>query len=242
MSPSAVLAGVLGLAFASMLVFALAGRSRDADAIRRGSSFLLGGGDFLVHWFMWVLRPLDAAAARLGLGPDAFNLGGLAFGLSALLMFSTSVLYHAARDPRWRLVLRRLDHAAIYLLIAGTYTPFTLGVLRGAWGWSIAGVVWGLAVLGIVFKTTRLGFRYHKTSVLLYVAMGWLVIVAIGPLTRALDGFELGWLFAGGLCYTGGVAFYVWKSRPYTHAVWHLFVLAGVACHFVAVASVTAPG
>jgi hemolysin III len=176
-------------------------------------------------------------------GRDPWLLaGGLAFGLSALLMFSTSVLYHAARNPRWRLVLRRLDHAAIYLLIAGTYTPFTLGVLRGAWGWSIAGIVWGLAVLGIVFKTTRLGFRYHKTSVLLYVAMGWLVIVAIGPLTRALDRFELGWLFAGGLCYTGGVLFYVWKSRPYTHAVWHLFVLAGVACHFVAVASVTASG
>ena len=176
-------------------------------------------------------------------GRDRWLLaGGLAFGLSALLMFTTSVLYHATRDPRWRLVLRRLDHAAIYLLIAGTYTPFTLGVLKGAWGWSIAGVVWGLAVLGIVFKTTRLGFRFHKTSVLLYVAMGWLVIIAIQPLMGVLDGFELAWLVAGGLCYTGGVVFYVWKSRPYTHAVWHLFVLAGVACHFVAVVSVTAPG
>ena len=176
-------------------------------------------------------------------GHDRWLLaGGLAFGLSALLMFTTSVLYHATRDPRWRLVLRRLDHAAIYLLIAGTYTPFTLGVLKGAWGWSIAGVVWGLAVLGIVFKTTRLGFRFHKTSVLLYVAMGWLVIIAIQPLMGVLDGFELAWLVAGGLCYTGGVVFYVWKSRPYTHAVWHLFVLAGVACHFVAVVSVTAPG
>ncbi|HEX5648457.1 MAG TPA: hemolysin III family protein [Steroidobacteraceae bacterium] len=176
-------------------------------------------------------------------GSDPWLLaGGLAFGLSALMMFTTSVLYHAARNPRARLVLRRFDHAAIYLLIAGTYTPFTLGVLKGAWGWSIAGVVWGLAVLGILFKTTSLGFRFHKTSVLLYVAMGWLVIVAIEPLMRALDGYELGWLVAGGLCYTGGVAFYVWKSRPYTHVVWHLFVLAGVACHFVAVLSVTAPG
>ena len=168
--------------------------------------------------------------------------GGLAFGVSALLMFSTSVLYHAARNPRTRLVLRRLDHAAIYLLIAGTYTPFTLGVLKGAWGWAIAGVVWGLAVLGIVFKTTSLGFRFHKASVLLYVVMGWLVIVAVGPMMRALDGFEMGWLLAGGLCYTGGVAFYLWKGKPYTHAVWHLFVLAGVACHFVAVLSVTGPG
>jgi hemolysin III len=168
--------------------------------------------------------------------------GGLAFGLSALLMFTTSVLYHSSRKPATRLVLRRLDHAAIYVLIAGSYTPFTLGVLRGAWGWSIAGVVWGLAVLGIVFKTTPLGFRFHKASVLLYVVMGWLVIVAVKPMMRSLDGFELGWLLAGGLCYTGGVAFYLWKSRPYTHALWHLFVLAGVACHFVAVLSVTGSG
>ena len=173
-------------------------------------------------------------------GGDPWLLaGGLAFGLSAFMMFTTSVLYHAARNPRARLVLRRLDHAAIYLLIAGTYTPFTLGVLRGAWGWSIAGVVWGLAVLGILFKTTSLGFRFHRASVVLYLVMGWLVIVAIKPMLRALDPFEMGWLVAGGLCYTAGVAFYVWKSRPYTHAVWHLFVLAGVACHFVAVLSVT---
>ena len=176
-------------------------------------------------------------------GHDPWLLaGGLAFGISALLMFVTSVLYHASRAPGTRLVLRRLDHAAIYLLIAGTYTPFTLGVLKGAWGWAIAGVVWGLAVLGIVFKTTSLGFRFHRTSVLLYVVMGWLVIVAIKPMVQALDAFEMGWLIAGGVCYTGGVAFYLWKGRPYTHAVWHFFVLAGVACHFVAVLSVTAPG
>jgi hemolysin III len=167
--------------------------------------------------------------------------GGLAFGLSALLMFTTSVLYHASTDPAVRLRLRRVDHAAIYLLIAGTYTPFTLGVMKGSWGWSLAGVVWGLALLGIVFKTTPMGFRFHRASVLLYLAMGWLVVVAIKPIMRSLDTFELGWLIAGGLCYTAGVAFYLWKSRPYTHAVWHVFVLAGVACHFVAVWRVTSP-
>jgi hemolysin III len=173
-------------------------------------------------------------------GDDPWLLaGGLAFGLSALLMFTTSVLYHATRRPGARLLLRRLDHAAIYLLIAGTYTPFTLGVLKGAWGWTIAGIVWGLAVLGIIFKTTSIGFRFHKASVLLYVVMGWLVIIAIKPLMRSLDAAELGWLVAGGLCYTGGVAFYLWKSRPYMHAVWHFFVFAGVACHFVAVLKVT---
>ncbi len=166
-------------------------------------------------------------------------VGGLVFGLSALLMFTTSALYHASRDSALRLRLRRVDHAAIYVLIAGTYTPFTLGALRGSWGWSLAVVIWTLALLGIVFKTTSLGFRFHRTSVVLYVLMGWLAIVAIKPLMQALSTFELAWLLAGGLCYTGGVAFYVWKSRPYTHAIWHVFVLAGVACHFVAVLSIT---
>lgn len=165
-------------------------------------------------------------------------VGGLVFGVSALLMFTTSALYHASRDPAMRLRLRRVDHAAIYVLIAGTYTPFTLGALRGTWGWSLAAVIWTLALAGIVFKTTSLGFRFHRTSVALYVLMGWLAVVAIKPLMQVLSPFELAWLLAGGLCYTGGVAFYVWKSRPYTHAIWHVFVLAGVACHFVAVLSI----
>lgn len=169
-------------------------------------------------------------------------VGALLFGASALLMFTTSVLYHASRSATTRLRLRRVDHAAIYLLIAGTYTPFMLGALKGAWGWTIFAIVWALAGLGIAFKTTSLGFRFHRTSVLLYVAMGWIVVVAIKPLLRVLDAFEFGWLLAGGLCYTAGVAFYLWKSRPYTHAVWHAFVLAGVACHFVAVSSITLAG
>ena len=166
-------------------------------------------------------------------------VGGLTFGLSALLMFSTSSLYHAAKNPATRLRLRRVDHAAIYLLIAGTYTPFTLGALRGSWGWSLAAIIWTLALLGIIFKTTSLGFRFHRTSVVLYVAMGWLAVVAAKPLMQHLSTLELSWLVAGGLCYTLGVAFYVWKSRPYTHAIWHVFVLAGVACHFVTVLSIT---
>jgi hemolysin III len=184
------------------------------------------------------LPVLAIAAHRTG--DPWLMVGGLAFGLSALLMFSTSALYHSAKDPVLRLRLRRVDHAAIYLLIAGTYTPFTLGAMRGSWGWSLAAVIWSLAVLGIVFKTTSLGFRFHRTSVALYVAMGWLAVVAAKPLMQHLSTFELGWLVAGGLCYTGGVAFYVWKSRPYTHAIWHVFVFAGVACHFVTVLSITA--
>lgn len=182
--------------------------------------------------------PVLVLAARRS-GDPWLLAGGLAFGLSALLMFTTSALYHASRDPAVRLRLRRLDHAAIYLLIAGTYTPFTLGALRGSWGWTLAAVIWTLALAGIVFKTTSLGFRFHRTSVALYVIMGWLALVAIRPLMQALSSWELAWLLAGGLCYTVGVAFYLWKSRPYTHAIWHVFVLAGVACHFVTVLSVT---
>ena len=167
-------------------------------------------------------------------------VGALAFGLSALLMFSTSVLYHSARDAGLRLRLRKVDHAAIYLLIAGTYTPFTLGAMKGTWGWTIAGIVWALAVLGIAFKTTPLGFRFPRASVALYLVMGWIVVIAAKPLVQQLTAHELRWLVAGGLCYTGGVVFYMWKGRPYTHAIWHVFVLAGVACHFVAVLSVIA--
>jgi len=177
--------------------------------------------------------------AALRTGDPWLLVGGLTFGLSALLMFSTSSLYHAAKNPQTRLRLRRVDHAAIYLLIAGTYTPFTLGALRGSWGWSLAAIIWTLALLGIIFKTTSLGFRFHRTSVALYVAMGWLAVVAAKPLMQHLSTLELSWLVAGGLCYTLGVAFYVWKSRPYTHAIWHVFVLAGVACPFVTVLSLT---
>ena len=164
--------------------------------------------------------------------------GGALFGFSALLLFTTSVLYHAAHEPRRRVLLRRFDHSAIYLLIAGTYTPFTLGLMRGHWGWTLFIAVWTLALLGIAVKTTNLGFRFHKTSVLLYVVMGWLIVLAGRPAMQVMSAHQLTWLVAGGLCYTGGVVFYLWKGRRYMHAVWHGFVLAGVACHFVAILSI----
>jgi len=191
----------------------------------------IAGSLVALPWLVLVARGTD----------DPWLLvGALAFGLSALLMFSTSVLYHSARDAGLRLRLRKVDHAAIYLLIAGTYTPFTLGAMKGTWGWTIAGIVWALAVLGIAFKTTPLGFRFPRASVALYLVMGWIVVIAAKPLVQQLTAHELRWLVAGGLCYTGGVVFYMWKGRPYTHAIWHVLVLAGVACHFVAVLSVTA--
>lgn len=174
-------------------------------------------------------------------GADRWRvLGAVVFSVSAMLVFATSTLYHRATDPAARQRWRTLDHAAIYLLIAGTYTPFTIGVLRSAWGWSLFAVVWGIAALGILAKTT-VGFRYPRLSTALYLAMGWAGIVAIKPMRESLSDVTLEWLLAGGLLYTLGVPFYVWKSRHYTHAVWHLMVLGGVCCHFMAVRSVLVP-
>jgi hemolysin III len=178
-----------------------------------------------IPWLVWVSigDPWRLAAA-------------LAFGISALAMFVTSVCYHHERDLQRKMWLRKLDHAAIYLLIAGTYTPLTLVALERAWGVPMFAAIWTLAVLGIVAKST-VGFRYPRLSVGLYLLMGWLAVVAIKPIIASLSSAELGWLIAGGLAYTAGVPFYVWKSRRYTHAVWHLFVLGGVACHFATVLS-----
>jgi len=162
---------------------------------------------------------------------------GLVFGASALAMFVTSVIYHWASQPELKLLLRKLDHSAIYLLIAGTYTPFTLVAMERAWGWTLFGIVWALALLGIVGKFT-FGFRFPRMSLTLYLGMGWMSVIAIKPMVEALTTAQLGWMLAGGLIYTAGTPFYAWKSRPYTHAIWHLFVLGGVACHFIAVLSV----
>jgi hemolysin III len=169
---------------------------------------------------------------------DPWRLGtALVFGLTALAMFVTSVAYHAASRPDLKLVLRKLDHSAIYLLIAGTYTPFTLVAMERAWGWTLCGAAWALAAFGIIAKFT-IGFRFPRLSLAVYLGMGWMALLAIKPLVDALTGAQLAWILAGGLLYTAGTPFYAWKSRRYTHAVWHLFVLGGVACHFVAVLSV----
>ena len=179
-----------------------------------------------IPWLAWVSA-----------GDAARMVAALVFGASALAMFVTSVIYHSAREPGRKLVLRKFDHAAIYLLIAGTYTPITLVAMGNTWGWALFAAVWALAAFGIIAKTT-VGFRFPKLSVLLYLAMGWLAMVAIRPIAESLSSAELTWVIAGGVVYTAGVPFYVWKSRRYTHAVWHLFVLGGVACHFAAVLSV----
>ncbi len=156
------------------------------------------------------------------------------FGASLVLLYTSSTLYHSVPGAERKRMLRKFDHAAIFLLIAGTYTPFLLVSLRGPWGWSLFGVVWGLAVAGIALKFWFAG-RFKVISTVIYLAMGWLVVLAVKPMSAALGAGGLGLLLGGGLCYTLGAGFYLWKRLPYHHAIWHLFVLGGSGCHWAAV-------
>jgi hemolysin III len=156
------------------------------------------------------------------------------YGATLILLYTASTLYHGITQPAVKRVLRRIDHAAIFLLIAGTYTPFTLVTLRGAWGWTLFGLVWGFAVLGVVLETA-LKRRIKWLSLTLYLGLGWLVVIAIEPLLNAVATGGLVLLLAGGLCYSLGVIFYVWKRLTYHHAVWHLFVMAGSLLHFFSI-------
>lgn len=162
-------------------------------------------------------------------------VGAALFGAAMTVLYAASTVYHALRPGQGKLWARRIDHSAIYLLIAGTYTPFCLVTLQGPWGWSLFGVVWGLAVLGLALKL-GFGIRWPKASLVLYLGMGWLAVVAAGPLWHRLPRPGLLWLLAGGLFYTGGVVFYVRDHLPYRHALWHLMVLAGSLCHVVSIA------
>ncbi len=161
------------------------------------------------------------------------------FGSTLILMYGASTLYHALPNGTAKAVFRMIDHTAIYLLIAGTYTPFTLAVLTPGWGWPLFGVVWGLALVGITLKAA-FGARLAAVSLVLYLLMGWLVVIAAEPMLASLSPAGLGWLLAGGIAYTMGVPFFVLDSRiRYAHFVWHLFVVAGSACHVIAVAGYT---
>ena len=156
------------------------------------------------------------------------------YGATMVLLFTASTCYHAVRNVRMKQILRIADHSAIFLLIAGTYTPITLTALRGPLGWTLFGCVWGLAAAGIVLKIFFTG-RFRVVSTLLYLLMGWLVVVAVRPIYQELPRAALFWLLAGGLAYTGGVVFYLRKSLPFNHAIWHLFVFAGSLCHYAAI-------
>ena len=156
------------------------------------------------------------------------------FGATMVLLYTASTLYHSISQPRAKSVLRVFDHCAIFLLIAGTYTPFTLISLRGPWGWSLFGVVWGCALAGIILRTV-VGNRWRGLSVALYVIMGWVAVVAVRPLLGAVEPGGLILMVLGGLAYTTGIAFYAWRKLPYHHAIWHGFVLVGSALHFFAI-------
>jgi hemolysin III len=166
---------------------------------------------------------------------DGWQLAGaIVFGVALLLLYVASTLYHAIQHPVVKGRLKVFDHCAIYILIAGTYTPFTLVGLRGPWGWSLFAAIWTLALAGVVFKLFYTG-RFKLLSTLIYIVMGWLVVVAIKPMLVSLDGWTLGWLLGGGVFYTLGTFFYMRESIRFSHAIWHMFVIAGSVCHFIAV-------
>lgn len=162
-------------------------------------------------------------------------VGASIFAATMVLLYLAFTLYHALPAGCAKRVFRVIEHSAIFLLIAGTYTPFTLGVLRGAWGWTLLGLVWGIALAGVTLKAlNRLTHPILTTS--LYLLMGWLIVIAIHPLSERVPASGLLWLVAGGLAYTAGVAFFAFDSRlRYGHFIWHLFVMAGTACHYFAV-------
>jgi hemolysin III len=188
------------------------------------------------------LAGLAALVVAASLRGDAWHLAGASvFGVALVLLYAASTLYHSLPRGRAKEVFRRLDHAAIFLLIAGTWTPFALGPLRGTWGWSLLALVWGLAALGIVL-VTAIPRRARRVSLVLQLAMGWLAVLALEPLARSLHADGLALLVAGGLAYSLGVVFYAWRSLPFGHAVWHLFVLAGSALHFSCVQRYVVPG
>jgi hemolysin III len=200
-----------------------------ANAITHGIGLLLSIAGFVV---LLVLAALRGTAWHI--------VACSIYGATLICLYAASTLYHAVISPRVKRALRIFDHSAIYLLISGTYTPFLLVSLRGPWGWSLFGVIWGLALAGVLFKFWFVE-RFAILSTAVYIAMGWLVVIAAKPVITHLPLTAIIWLLAGGLAYTGGVIFFAAKRIPYSHAIWHLFVLAGSICHYFAVLSTVIP-
>ncbi len=162
------------------------------------------------------------------------------FGATLIILYLVSTLYHSITHDAAKRVLKILDHSSIYLLIAGSYTPVALVILRGAWGWSLFGIIWGMALLGICLHAFAIE-RFKILSILLYLIMGWLVVIAIKPLTQSCEKGLILWLLIGGLAYTFGTIFYAWKKLPYHHTLWHLFVICGSMAHFFGMLFYIAP-
>ncbi len=217
-------------------------------AVRQGHEKLYSLGEEIAHAVTHGLGVMLAIAGLTVLVAYATRYGdswqvvsSAIFGGTLVLMYTASTLYHSIPLPRARKVLRIIDHTMIYFLIAGSYTPFALVTLHGSWGWTLFGITWGLALAGVVFKVFATG-RFRKLSLAIYLGMGWCVIIAIRPLIETLATGGLLLLLIGGLCYTGGVAFYVRERLRYHHAIWHTFVLAGSAFHYFAVLFYVIPG
>lgn len=207
-----------------------AGRMQARDAREEFANTLTHGVGAVVALVAGIV--LVAIAAQRG---DAWRtVGAAAFAASLFLLYLASALYHAAPPSATKARLKVLDHCAIYLLIAGTYTPFTVVALRGSAGWWLFGAIWTLAAVGILFKLRFTG-RFRLLSTGLYVAMGWLGLLAVRPLLAAVGDWTFAWLIAGGVAYTAGTAFYHRPGMPYAHAVWHVFVVAGSVCHYLSV-------
>jgi hemolysin III len=179
---------------------------------------------------------IAGTAALIAVSSGARKTTALAiYGAMMIVAYLSSALYHSIRHAKTKKIFHVFDHCAIYLLIAGTYTPFTLITLRGVWGWTLFGLIWGLAVAGVL-KDIFLHGRMRVLSVVLYVVMGWLVVIAFGPLRAALPAAGVAWLVAGGVIYTLGIGFFAMSKRvAHTHGVWHLFVIGGSICHYIAV-------
>lgn len=219
-----------------------------SDAVAQGRDTLYTLGEevahALTHGFGVVLAiaGLTVLVARAAVYGNAWHVTVSAiFGATLVLMYSASTLFHSIPLPRAKHILRVIDHSSIYVLIAGTYTPFTLVTLHGALGWSMFGLTWGLALAGVVFKIYSTG-RYEKLSLFIYLAMGWCIVIAIKPLLHALPVGGLLLLLLGGLSYSFGVIFYVWEKLRYHHAIWHGFVLGGSVLQYFAVLFYVIPG
>jgi hemolysin III len=205
-------------------------REELVNALSHGLGLLLslGAGTVLITLSAFTRDPWQIVAGSI-------------YVLSLVLLYGASTAYHAVRSPRLRARLKLIDHCAIFGLIAGTYTPFTLGAMRGGWGWTLFALAWALAIAGMISKFFLIN-RLRGLSVLLYLGMGWMIVVAARPLQLAVPEGVLPWIVAGGVTYSAGTLFYLSRRLPYAHAVWHLFVLAGSACHFMAVLRLLGPG
>lgn len=200
-----------------------------AHAITHGLGALLSLGALA----LLIVRAVQHGGTRLIVAVTVY-------GSTMFLLYMASTMYHALTPKKAKRVFELMDHAAIYLLIAGTYTPFTLAVLGGPLGWTLFGVSWAMAAAGIIYEVVFLR-PSKKLSLMFYLLMGWLMIVAIKPLASALPPEALAWIAAGGVAYTGGAVFYAWRGFPYHHAVWHVFVLIGSICHFICVLKYVIP-